>query len=109
MPKQMTSGIPDSMYLVNSVYRLKSTVRMPSCFQVGFTSHTNTNMVIVSSTILQITGDSRFQPNTSPHRIQGNTSTGLQAAKDSCSAWLSLNPKYPLGNPYFTMLSTCLK
>lgn len=41
---------------------------------------------INGSTILQITGDSRFQPNSSPHRIQGNTSTGLHAAKDSCSA-----------------------
>ena len=27
--------VPDSMYLVNSVYRPKSTVRMPSCFQAS--------------------------------------------------------------------------
>ena len=99
MQKQITSGMPDSIYRVNNVYRLNRMVRIPSCFQVGFTSHTNTNIVMVSRTILQITGDIRFHPNSIPHRIQGNTSTGLHAAKESCNAWLSLNPKKPLGNP----------
>ena len=42
--------------------------------------------MIAKKVILHQMGDIRFQPNKRPHRIQGNTSTGLQAAKDSTLA-----------------------
>ena len=50
---------------------------------------TNRKQTSEVSAILQIMGDHRFHPNTSPQSTQGNTRTGLQAAKENFRAWLS--------------------
>ena len=68
---------------------VKAIIITPSAimsFTLIFVKNTNSALVAQRSTILQITGDKRFQPNTKPHNIHGNTSTGLQAAKERSSA-----------------------
>ena len=107
--KHMISGIPESMYLTKGVKAVIITPRAIMSFTFIFVRITNSAQVILRSTILQIIGDKRFQPKTNPQSIQGVTSTGLHAANERRSAWLSLNPKYPLGYKYPTVPSTCLK
>lgn len=79
-----------------------------ACFHVGFAKTANTIKLIDNIQILHIIGEEYPHPNIFPHKAHGINSSGLHTPNEETIAWLSLYPKYPKGQPKFTIPSTIL-